>query len=84
MRRVGDMERERCKVKVRLSGRCVLSWSSVVIVIHLPNTLSRNRNGTMTSANLPWEMEIGVPKVISGFHYLSSYPGLTKQLAADL
>lgn len=50
------------KVKVQLSGRCVLSWSSVVIVIHLPNTLSRNRNGTMTSANFPWEMDIGVPK----------------------
>ena len=49
-------------VKVGLSGRCVLSWPSVVIVIHLPNTLSKNRNGTMTSANFPREIGIGLHK----------------------
>lgn len=64
---VGGMERERyksvmSKVRVVLSGRCVLSWFSVVIVIHLPNILSKSNNGTMTSDNSPREMGIGLCK----------------------
>lgn len=63
----GDRERHRSRdeqsqSEVKGSYRSALSWFSIAIVIYFTNILSKNRNGTMTSASSPKKMGIWLGK----------------------